>query len=177
MEFKFTTDSWFVFSTFFISLLALCVFLYTTISYVSRNKNLKRRRLRLKRRVDNYNKLEKRLSERKISNLEEDNTKLQINLLKDLKQMLGSDKPDLTLFFSNFEKIYPEYAQSLQKIIPDITANELKLCAFLRLNLSSKEISSLFNISPDSVNKARYRLRKKIELDSNDDLFIFLSSI
>lgn len=177
MEFKFTTDTWFIFSTFFISALALCIFLYVGIAYVSRKKNLKRRKLRFKRRFDNYDRLEKRQSDRKISNLVEDNEKLQIDLRKDLKRMLHTDKADLTLFFSNFEKIYPDYGHALHKIIPDMTANELKLCAFLRLNLSSKEIASLFNISPDSVNKARYRLRKKMDLNSNEDLFVFLSSI
>ena len=47
---------------------------------------------------------------------------------------------------------------------PNLTPNDLKLCAYLRLNLSSKEIAPLLNISPRSVEVKRYRLRKKMNL-------------
>ena len=179
MEFTINTDTWFIFSILFISALALFIFAYVAIPFYTRKKHLNRAKLRLKRKYDNFKELEKKYSERKITNLEEDIKKLQIDLKKDLQQLRQSNlkTPNLLPFFSNFEKVYPTFGQSLQKIIPDITANELKLCAFLRLNLSSKEISLLLNITSESVNKARYRLRKKMELNSKEDLFIFLSSI
>jgi DNA-binding CsgD family transcriptional regulator len=116
-------------------------------------------------------------SDLKIFKLQVENQALQIDLKDDLQKIQHSQSPDLLPFYSNFEKIYPKFRPSLQKIISDITANELKLCALLRLNLSSKEIAQLLNITPESVNKARYRLRKKIALNSNDDLVIFLTSI
>ncbi|MCF6347366.1 MAG: helix-turn-helix transcriptional regulator [Flavobacteriaceae bacterium] len=178
-EFKINTDTWFVFSIFFISTLALFIFLYVAIPYFTRKKHLNRLKYRQKIKHDNYKRLEKKYSERKIANLQENNQKLQIDLKNDLQQILKSNlkTPNFLSFFSNFEKIYPTFDTSIEKITPDITANELKLCALLRLNLSSKEISLLLNITPDSVNKARYRLRKKMELNSKEDLFIFLSSI
>ncbi|MCB0427487.1 MAG: hypothetical protein KDD16_09310, partial [Mangrovimonas sp.] len=53
---------------------------------------------------------------------------------------------------------------------PDLTSNDLRLCAYLRLNLTSKEIAPLLNISPKSVEVKRYRLRKKMNLPHEDSL-------
>jgi DNA-binding CsgD family transcriptional regulator len=178
MEFKINTDTWFVFSILFISALALFLFTYVAIPYFTRKKHSNRKKNRNKRKHDNYRRLEKKYSEGKITSLQENNQKLQIDLENDLHQIMQSDlkEPTLIPFFSNFEKAYPNFAQYLQKTIPDITANELKLCALLRLNLSSKEVSRLLSITPASVNKARYRLRKRIGLNSKEDLFVFLSN-
>lgn len=57
---------------------------------------------------------------------------------------------------------------------PDLTKNELRLCAFLRLNLSSKEISSITQQTPHSITVARSRVRKKIGLETNEKLTNFL---
>ena len=64
-----------------------------------------------------------------------------------------------------FEKLYLEidgdfYKRLLEKF-PDLSKNELRLCAFLRLNLSSKEIASITQKSPQTITVARHRLRKK----------------
>lgn len=179
MEFTVDTDKWFIFTILFIGTLTMFIFGYIVIPYFARKKNINRIKQRHKRKQDNYKKLEKRFSNRKITDLENDNQKLQIALKNDLEDLLKSNLKtcDLLPFFSNFEKIYPNFAKSLQKTIPGITANELKLCAMLRLNLSAKEVSQLFSITPASVNKARYRIRKKIGLNSKDDLFVFLSSV
>jgi len=154
----------------------LFILTYITIPYFTRRRYFKRSKHRHQRKQDSYERLEKKHSERKVINLQEDNQKLQIDLENDLQEILksGVEAPNLLSFYSNFEKIYPDFSQSLKKTIPNITANELKLCAFLRLNLSSKEISQLLNITPESVNKARYRLRKKIGLSSGDELFSFI---
>ncbi|MBV1888269.1 MAG: LuxR C-terminal-related transcriptional regulator, partial [Urechidicola sp.] len=60
---------------------------------------------------------------------------------------------------------------------PTLTPNDLKSCAFLKLNLSSKEIAQLLNISPKSVEVKRYRLRKKLELPHNSGLSEYLFNI
>lgn len=179
MEFRVNTDTWFVFSILFISALAVFIFLYVAIPYFTRKKHLNRRVIRTKRKQENFRKLESKHSEEKISSLQEDKQKLQLDLEKDLSQLMQSDSREtgLMTFFSNFEKVYPDFRNSLQKLRPDISGYELKLCALIRLNLSSKEISQLFNITPASVNKARYRLRKKFELTSKEDLFKFLVNI
>jgi DNA-binding CsgD family transcriptional regulator len=53
---------------------------------------------------------------------------------------------------------------------PDITANELRLLALLKMNLSSKEIANILNISQEGIKKARYRLRKKLNIATEDSL-------
>lgn len=52
----------------------------------------------------------------------------------------------------------------LQAVCPSLTAYELRLCTYLKTNLSTKEIATLLNITPDSVKKAKHRLRKKLNI-------------
>ncbi|MGB5236435.1 MAG: LuxR C-terminal-related transcriptional regulator, partial [Flavobacteriaceae bacterium] len=53
---------------------------------------------------------------------------------------------------------------------PEITKNELRLMALLKMNLSSKEIATILNISSEGIKKARYRLRKKLDISSEESL-------
>jgi DNA-binding CsgD family transcriptional regulator/ligand-binding sensor domain-containing protein len=76
--------------------------------------------------------------------------------------------------FNNADK---DFFKKLKSYHPKLTPNELKLCAYLRLNLTSKEIAPLFNISPKSVEIKRYRLRKKMNLDRNVSLTNYILSI
>ena len=60
---------------------------------------------------------------------------------------------------------------------PDLKKNDLKLCVYLRMGLSSKEMASLLNTSVRSIETARYRLRKKLSIGSGDNLLEFISEI
>jgi tetratricopeptide (TPR) repeat protein/DNA-binding CsgD family transcriptional regulator len=80
-------------------------------------------------------------------------------------------------FQSRFEQVYTEFFPRLKRQFPTLTPNELRLCALLRLNLSTKEISVLLNILPDSVNMSRYRLRKKLGLNTDESLIDFIISL
>jgi DNA-binding CsgD family transcriptional regulator len=62
-------------------------------------------------------------------------------------------------------------------MFPDLTTGEKKMCALLRLNLSSKDIASITFQNPQSVDMARYRLRKKMDLKKEENLIDFLMSI
>ncbi len=74
----------------------------------------------------------------------------------------------------SFEKYIKEinnnFYHNLENKYPDLTDNEKKLCSLLRLKLSSKEIASILNITPKSVEVGRYRLRKKMKFKKNDNL-------
>lgn len=59
-----------------------------------------------------------------------------------------------------FESINKNFYTRLKQAHPEISANDLKICALIKLNLSIKEMSTILNISPDSVKTSRYRLRK-----------------
>lgn len=73
-------------------------------------------------------------------------------------------------FKVHFESIHRNFFDSLRKMNGCLTQNDLQLCAYIKLNLSTKEISRLMNITPESVNTHRYRLRKKLKLASGETL-------
>lgn len=179
MNFRVNIDTWFVFCILFISALALCIILYITIPFLIRKKQVDRIKSKHKKKILKYNELARKKTEHQLSIQENNIKKLKTDISDYLYQMAQSDSnsPNLLSFYSNFEKIYPNFSNALKKISPNISANELKLCALIRLNLSSKEIGQLLNITQDSVNKARYRLRKKLGLTSNDDIFTTLLNL
>ena len=76
--------------------------------------------------------------------------------------------------FSNADK---DFFKKIKAKHPELTSNDLKLCAYLRLNLSSKEIAPLLNISVKSVEVKRYRLRKKMDLPREMNLVDYILEI
>lgn len=77
-------------------------------------------------------------------------------------------------FMLHFNQLHGNFFQRLKTSYPTLTPKDLKLCGYLRMNLSTKEIASLMNISVRGVEASRYRLRKKIELHSSTNLTEFL---
>ena len=84
---------------------------------------------------------------------------------------------DIDGFYSDVEQLHDDFFFRLKEKFPNLTDNDMRLAAQLRLNLSSKEISSLNNISVKSVEISRYRLRKKLELDPDDILTDYLRNV
>ncbi len=80
-------------------------------------------------------------------------------------------------FESRFENVYESFYNSLNEKFPDLTPGEKKLCALLRLNISSKDIAAITLQNPQSVDMARYRLRKKLNLSPEDNLVDFLLKV
>ncbi|WP_246296876.1 triple tyrosine motif-containing protein [Winogradskyella vidalii] len=81
-----------------------------------------------------------------------------------------NDTSDWELFEEAFNNVDKDFMKKIKILHPSITPNDLRLCAYLRLNLSSKEIAPLLNISHKSVEVKRYRLRKKMGLDHEQSL-------
>lgn len=77
-------------------------------------------------------------------------------------------------FQDNFNIVYDNYLGALVARFPTLKKNDLKLCAYLKMGLSSKEIASLLNTNLRSVETARYRLRKKLGLEGGENLTAFL---
>ena len=80
-------------------------------------------------------------------------------------------------FEKHFENVHTEFYKILDSKFKKLTPNERKLCAFLRLNLSTKEIASITFKSYNTIKTSRKRLRKKLQLDPNDNLVSFLINI
>ncbi len=83
---------------------------------------------------------------------------------------------DWKLFEKLFDQAHENFFQRLKSDYPDLTPSDLRLCAYLRLNLSSKEIAPLLNITVRGVEERRYRLRKRLRLTSDRSLSEFILS-
>ncbi|WP_165784625.1 tetratricopeptide repeat protein [Solitalea longa] len=98
---------------------------------------------------------------------------------KILSELQSNLQPDLMQDFElRFKQVHVEFYSALNKRFPDLTPSEQRLCAFLKLNMTSKEISTITHQNVKSIETARTRLRKKLNLtDSDQSLTDFLSQI
>jgi DNA-binding CsgD family transcriptional regulator len=78
------------------------------------------------------------------------------------------------LFLASFREVHREFLDQLQQTYPTITKSEIRFACLMKMNLSAKEMAALLNVTPDGIKKARYRLRKKMELGSDVDIQEFL---
>ena len=102
---------------------------------------------------------------------------------QDLKKLLRSLSEEEKLndeweqFSIHFNNVHGDFLIKLSEKYPTLKAHELKLCAYLRMNLTSKEIAQLMSISVRGVEISRYRLRKKLNIPTETNLFQFLFEI
>jgi DNA-binding CsgD family transcriptional regulator len=95
--------------------------------------------------------------------------KYYYHLTRKIEENITS-QDDWQLFETNFERAHERFLNKIREMYPELTARDLRLCAFLRMNLSSKEIAPLLGISVRGVENHRYRLRKKMSLDHDQKL-------
>ncbi|HMI03293.1 MAG TPA: triple tyrosine motif-containing protein [Pedobacter sp.] len=88
-----------------------------------------------------------------------------------------NDERDWNLFESSFNEAHESFFKKLKANHPDLVPNDLKLCAYLHMNMSSKEMASLLNISLRGVEIRRYRLRKKLDVPHDKNLVEFLMEL
>ncbi len=93
-----------------------------------------------------------------------------------LKKENASDK-DWEVFKTYFADVHNDFDQKLKTLYADISEKEIRLAAFLRMNLTTKEIAATLNVLPDSILKSKYRLKKKLGLDKETDLSSFLNTL
>src|SRR5436190_7704654 len=86
-------------------------------------------------------------------------------------------KEEWEQFAIHFDSVHTNYLKKLKTLYPSLTISDLKLAAYLRLNLSTKEIAQLMNISVRGVETSRYRLRKKLGIDNEVNLYSYLIDI
>jgi hypothetical protein len=80
-------------------------------------------------------------------------------------------------FESRFENVYETFYEKLNNSVPTLTTGEKKLCALLRLNLTSKDIAAITFQNPQSIDVGRYRLRKKMKLAPDENLVEYLMNL
>jgi ligand-binding sensor domain-containing protein/DNA-binding CsgD family transcriptional regulator len=94
-------------------------------------------------------------------------------LTSEIESNLSSDS-DWEHFQVHFDNVHGDFSRKFRATYPDLSPQDMKLCAYLRMNLSTKEIANLLNISIRGVEISRYRLRKKLKLDRSINLQEFI---
>ncbi|UKJ09323.1 tetratricopeptide repeat protein [Solitalea lacus] len=182
--------------------LSLSLVIVTLLFYLQKNRT---RKLRLEQEnlTQEKSKLEKdvELKEKELANkllhitqnkefIDDISTKLigikqkieieaQSSVQKIISDLQANLQPDLLQEFElRFHQVHDEFFNTLNKKFPDLTPSERKLCAFLKLNMSTKEISTITHQSTKSIEIARTRLRKKLNLTGSDqNLVDFLTQL
>lgn len=173
-------------------LLALVAFIITRNRLKAKNEEIERRRLHLELEIRNReltanvmtlirkNEILSGIGD-KLMNIQKDavkeETKFAIKkIAQELQQSTAIEIWDE--FEVRFNQVHGEFYEKLLKQFPDLSPNEHRLCAFLRLNMSTKEISELTGQRIDTLEIARWRLRKKLNINNtNTNLITFLSNL
>ncbi|WP_245768009.1 ligand-binding sensor domain-containing protein [Pedobacter insulae] len=126
------------------------------------------------------NELLQKISEEMTKLKDENGKKLSEEQLRKIQKVIDdgmNDERDWNLFESSFNEAHESFFKKLKANHPDLVPNDLKLCAYLHMNMSSKELASLLNISLRGVEIRRYRLRKKLEVPHDKNLVEFLMEL
>lgn len=110
-----------------------------------------------------------------IKDTEEEETRKSLFQIEQLIEKNLNSNKEWERFCEHFDLVHEGFLKKLQHNYPDLKASSLKLCAYIKMRLSSKQISVLLNTEPESVIKARYRLRLKFNLQKDFSLEEFLN--
>lgn len=142
----------------------------------SKNRELSNSAMTLVYKNELLQKLSSEISKLK----DEQGNKLSEDQTKKIQKVITdgmNDERDWNLFENSFNEAHESFFKKLKAKHPDLVPNDLKLCAYLRMNMSSKEMSSLLNITLRGVEIRRYRLRKKLEVPHDKNLTEFLMEL
>ncbi len=133
-----------------------------------RNRELTSYTLNFARKSELFQELKEKIESLKSVTPKQQNTIIR-DLNRVIKQNINIDK-DWEDFKRYFEDVHKGFIEQLKEKHPNLSTNDLRICALTRLNLNIKETASILGITPESVKTARYRLRKKLDLNPNEEL-------
>ena len=140
-----------------------------------KNKELTTYTLNLIQKNEVLEKIKEAVEE--IRQADESQVRTKLNgLVNTVNYSLHLDK-DWENFRLHFEQVHQSFFDRLRELFPDLSANDMKLCALIRLNMDTKETAAVLDISPESAKVARHRLRKKLNLASEQNLAAFLATV
>jgi len=102
--------------------------------------------------------------------------KTLLSVIKSINREIENEE-SWNMLKNAFENVDKNFIKAIKKMHPELTPSDLKLCTYLRLNMNSKEIATLLNISVRSMETKRYRLRKKLDLSHETNLVEYILSI
>lgn len=108
---------------------------------------------------------------------EQDAIKNKTNIRPDVGELIHLAKENSPNFLTRFQDAFPVFCEKITTIYPDIQNSELLFCAYLRLNFSTKDIAKFTFVSPKSIQMRKYRLRKKLNIPSEKDIYMWIKSI
>lgn len=126
------------------------------------------------------NELLQKISSELVELKDSSGKKLTSDQLRRIQKVIDdamTDERDWNLFEDSFNETHENFFKKLKAHYPELVPNDLKLCAYLRMNMNSKELASLLNITLRGVEIRRYRLRKKLNLEHDQNLTEFLMSL
>lgn len=138
-----------------------------------KNKDLENYALRIVEKNEFLENLKKEIAA--LHGADEDIKRL-LNISNSIRNTLTIDSETLELE-NKINQVYHGFLNKLDDKLPLLTKTEKRLCTLMVLDLSSKDIASIMNITSESVKKGRYRLRKKLNLESEDDIATFLKAL
>lgn len=141
----------------------------------AQKKELATKAMYLSQRSDFLHKLKKDILKVMDAQAREMRSQMQ-ELVRHIDATL-SDEQTWNAFEEQFKQVHHTFVEALKEQYPGLSATELKVCALIKINLSSKEICRVLNVSPRSVDIYRHRIRKKIGLSSEENLASFLAGL
>jgi len=185
--------------TIFIYFFSIFGILTLLFSYILLSR-YKLKNIKLKNEVNNLNKTLDKKNRELVSSLIEQSLKTEaLNEVKNLLDLLEYESSTQTLknrlieltsklseiekssyiwesFKFHFEQVHPDFFIKLQNISTELTISDLRFCAYIKLNISSKEISKILNINIRSTQATRLRIKKKLNIPKSKDLISVLQS-
>lgn len=143
------------------------------IEMIQQDKELANQAMNLVRKNEFLMKIKEEMLNLKKSSHEEPVSEKIISIISKINREVGHNK-QREVFDRAFDEVHEEFMNRLKTKFPSLTPTELRLCAFLKMNISTKEIAPLMNISVRGVEICRYRVRKKLGIDRTTNLTTLL---
>ena len=115
-----------------------------------------------------------------IADLLERSKKSKADIESDLKSILyqnQNQEKDWEQFREVFERVHPDFFEKIKTAYPQLSNTDIRICAYIKIGMSLHEVSNLLKITMQRLHTSRYRIRKKLNLDSEQNLDDFVSLI
>lgn len=157
-----------VYKQYIIITIIICLLLfYKGLIYLKKYKTEK----------ENSQKLEEFLNEKILLIQSLTSSKSTNEIEEELKNVIRMAITKDILFFQKFNELFPDFKEKLLKIEPFLRTNDLKFCCYLKLNFDTKEIARYTGDSVRAVESKKYRLRKKFNISSKEDINLWFSDL
>ena len=114
---------------------------------------------------------------RKLEQIEKQPESFKVRSAEIIQIIDSHIEPDDNTFEIQIDELHQQFFDTLRSEFPELTRYDLRLCAYIKIGFNSKEISNMLNIKPSSVYISRSRLRKKLNIETDEDLHSYLNSI